>query len=52
MPLLLVPVAVLLLFALWLVLLPLSLWARYATGRARRRAQGWIVGGHAWLLAA
>ena len=28
MPLLLVPVAVLLLFALWLVLLPLSLWAR------------------------
>lgn len=52
MPLLLVPVAVLLLFALWLVLLPLSLWARYATGRARRRAQGWIVGGNAWLLAA
>ena len=51
MPLLLVPVAVLLLFAVWLVLLPLSLWARYAAGRARRRAQGWIVGGNAWLLA-
>ena len=52
MPLLLIPVAVLLLFALWLVLLPLSLWVRYATGRARRRAQGWVVGGNAWLLAA
>jgi hypothetical protein len=34
------------------VLLPLSLWARYAAGRARRRAQGWVVRGNAWLLAA
>ena len=52
MPLLLIPLAVLLLFALWLVLLPLTLWARYAAGRARRRAQGWVVRGNAWLLAA
>ena len=52
MPLLLIPLAVLLLFALWLVLLPLSLWARYSAGRARRRAQGWFVRGNAWLLAA
>lgn len=52
MPLLLVPLAVLLLFALWLVLLPVSLWMRYSTGSARRRARGWVVRGNAWLLAA
>jgi hypothetical protein len=52
MPLLLIPLAVLLLFALWLVLLPVSLWVRFAAGRARRRAQGWVVRGNAWLLAA
>lgn len=50
--LLLIPLLVLLLFALWLVLLPLSLWARYRAGRARRRAQGWVVCGNAWLLLA
>lgn len=52
MPLLLLaPLLVLLLLAAWLVLLPISLWARYASGRARRRAQGWFIGGNAWLLA-
>ncbi len=51
MPLLLIPLAVLALFALWLLLLPLSLWARYRNGRARRRAQGWVVRGNAWLVA-
>ena len=50
--LLLLPLGLLLLFALWLVLLPLSLWARYSAGRARRRAQGWFVRGNAWLMAA
>ena len=49
--LLLLPLAVLALLAVWLVLLPISLWARYASGRARRRAQGWVVRGNAWLLA-
>jgi hypothetical protein len=52
MPLLLIPLVVIALFALWLVLLPLSLWARYRSGRARRRAHGWIVRGNSWLLAA
>ena len=50
--LLLLPLGLLLLFALWLVLLPLSLWARYSAGRARRRALGWFGRGNAWLLAA
>lgn len=48
--LLLLPLGVLLLLAAWLVLLPISLWARYRSGRARRRAQGWVVRGNAWLL--
>lgn len=49
--LLLLPLVVLVLLAAWLVLLPISLWARYASGRARRRAQGWVVRANAWLLA-
>jgi hypothetical protein len=49
--LLLLPIAVLALFALWVVLLPISLWARYNAGSARRRAQNWIIRGNAWLLA-
>lgn len=48
--LLLLPLAVLGLFAAWLVLLPVSLWARYASGRARRRTQAWFVRGNAWVL--
>lgn len=49
--LLLLPLVLLAFVALWLVLLPISLWTRYASGRARRRAQGWVVRGNAWLLA-
>jgi hypothetical protein len=45
--LLLIPLLVLGLLALWLVLLPLSLLARYRSGRARRRARGWVVRGNA-----
>ena len=48
--LLLIPLLVLAVLALWAVLLPFSLWARYRTGKARRRAVAWIVGGNAWLL--
>jgi Protein of unknown function (DUF1453) len=53
MPLLLIiPLLLLALVALWAVLLPFSLWMRYRTGRARRRAQGWVIRGNAWLLLA
>jgi hypothetical protein len=53
MPLLiLLPLLVLCLVALWLVSLPVLLWARYRNGRARRRAQGWVIRVNAWLLAA
>jgi hypothetical protein len=50
--LLLIPLVVLLVVALWALLLPFSLWARYRAGRARRRAQGWVVRANAWLLVA
>ena len=51
MPLLLIlPLLFLALVALWAVMLPFSLWMRYRTGRARRRAQGWVIRGNAWLL--
>jgi hypothetical protein len=51
MPLLIaLPLLVLAVVALWAILLPLSLWARYRTGRARRRAQGWVIRANAWLL--
>ena len=50
--LLLVPLIVLVVVALWALLLPVSLWARYRTGRARRRAQGWVIRANAWLLVA
>ena len=49
--LLLVPLLVLLVLALWLVLLPFSLWARYRSGRARRLARGWGVRANAWATA-
>ena len=53
MPLLvLVPLLVIGLLALWAVLLPFLLWARYRNGKARRRAQGWVIRINAWLLAA
>lgn len=49
--LLLLPLLVLAIIALWAILLPFSLWARYRTGRARRRAQGWAIRINAVLLA-
>jgi hypothetical protein len=48
--LLLLPLLVLVVVALWALLLPVSLWARYRAGRARRRAQGWVIRANAWLL--
>ncbi len=50
MPLLIVPLAVLVLLGLWLLLLPLSLWQRYRMGKARRRARPWLVRLNAWAL--
>lgn len=52
MPLLLLPLLLAGLVALWLLLLPLLLWQRYRLGRARQRAIGWVVRTNAWLLAA
>lgn len=50
MPLLLLPLLVAGLFALWVLLLPLSILQRYRHGRARRRVQPWAVRVNAWLL--
>lgn len=50
--LLLIPLLVIGLFALWVVLLPLSVFQRYRLGKARRRVQPLFVGINAWLLAA
>lgn len=50
MPFLIVPLVILLLLALWLVLLPVSLWQRYRLGRARRMARGWLLAFNAWSL--
>lgn len=52
MPLLLLPLLVIAVFALWVVLLPFAMRQRYRYGRARRRAQPWAVRVNAWLLAA
>ncbi|KAF1721855.1 DUF1453 domain-containing protein [Pseudoxanthomonas wuyuanensis] len=51
MPLLLIPLLLLILLALWVVLLPLSLWQRYRYGKARRLARPWLVSVNAWVLA-
>lgn len=51
MPLLLIPLLFLILLALWVVLLPLSLWQRYRYGKARRLARPWLVSVNAWVLA-
>lgn len=48
--LLLIPLLVAALFALWVVLLPLTILQRYRLGRARRRVQPWFVRINAWLL--
>lgn len=50
--LLLLPLLVAGLFALWVLLLPLSILQRYRHGRARRRVQPWAVRVNAWLLLA
>ena len=50
--LLLLPLLVAGIFVLWVVLLPFALVQRYRHGRARRRAQAWVVRANAWLLAA
>lgn len=50
MPLLIVPLVILILLALWLLLLPLSLWQRYRLGKARRRAWPWMVKLNSWVL--
>lgn len=50
MPLLIVPVVILVLLALWLLLLPVSLWQRYRLGKARRRAWPWLVKLNGWVL--
>ena len=48
--LLLLAVVVMVVALLALLLLPVSLWARYRSGRARRRAQGWVVRVNAWMF--
>lgn len=50
MPFLLVPLLLIILVVAWLVLLPLSLRQRYRYGRARRRAQGWMLRTNAWVM--
>lgn len=50
--LLLLPLLLAGLFALWVLLLPLTLLQRYRHGRARRRLQPWAVRMNAWLLLA
>lgn len=50
MPLLLIPLGLALLVALWLLTLPLAVWQRYRRGRARQRARPWAVRINAWSL--
>lgn len=50
MPLLLLPLLLLALVAAWALLLPLALLQRYRSGKARRRAVGWVLTLNAWLL--
>ena len=53
MPLLLmIPFLIAGVFALWVLLLPISVIQRYRLGKARRRLQAWYVRANAWLLAA
>ena len=49
--LLLLPLLIAGVFALWVVLLPVAITQRYRHGRARQRVQPWAVGANAWLLA-
>ena len=50
--LLLLPLLVLAIVALWAVLLPISLIQRYRFGRKRRRVLGWANSVNAWLVLA
>lgn len=51
MPLLLMlPLLVLAIVALWAMLLPISLIQRYRLGRKRRRVVAWANSAHAWLV--
>lgn len=52
MPLLLIPLLVVGVFALWALLLPVAIVQRYRHGRARRRVQPLAVAVNAWLLLA
>ena len=52
MPLLLIPLLVVGVIALWALLLPLSILQRYRFGRLRRRAQPLATRVNAWLLLA
>lgn len=49
--LLLIPLVVIGLFAVWALLIPFSIFQRYRFGKARRRVQPWFVRANAWLLA-
>lgn len=48
--LLLIPLLVIGVVALWAILLPVSLVQRYRMGKRSRRAVGWVVKANAWLL--
>lgn len=48
--LLLLPFLVVAMVLAWLLLLPLAMWQRYRSGRARRRAIGWVASVNAWSL--
>ena len=48
--LLLLPLLILAIVALWAVLLPISLIQRYRFGRKRRRVVAWATSANAWLI--
>lgn len=48
--LLLLPLLILAIVAIWALLLPITLIQRYRFGRKRRRVQGWVVSSNAWLV--
>ena len=48
--LLLLPLLILAIVAIWALLLPISLIQRFRFGRKRRRVQGWVVSSNAWLV--
>lgn len=50
--LLLIPLLLVAVLLLWALALPFTLWQRYRSGKARRRAQPWVVRVNAWLLLA